>query len=115
LVERPVVVLPDPLGVGELVPRRCDPHRLVTLLEVVRELAMRHQMEGADLHLNPLASAATGCSADRAGAGDPDRARGPTRPRAWTRSTRSRRSTCAAARGARTASPRHRARRRPDP
>src|SRR5262249_26028086 len=51
LVERPVVVLPDASRVRELRPRRRHPHARVALLEVRRQLAMRHQVERADLHV----------------------------------------------------------------
>src|SRR6202008_2641709 len=50
LVECPVVVLAHATRVGELPPRRRHPDGLVALLEVGRELPVRHQMEGADLH-----------------------------------------------------------------
>src|SRR3989442_8358454 len=91
LVEGPVVVLPHARGVGQLPPRRRDPDRFVALLEVVRQLAVRHQVERADLHLNPRASAATGSPSDRSGAAGPGRARGPRPLQAPTPSTRDRR------------------------
>src|SRR5206468_2138193 len=50
LVQRPVVVLADPAGVGKLPPGRCDPDGFVALLEVRGELPVGHQVEGADLH-----------------------------------------------------------------
>src|SRR2546427_9871082 len=53
LVERPVVVLADAAGVGQLPPRRRHPDGFVTLLEVHGQLPVRHQVEGADLHLIP--------------------------------------------------------------
>src|SRR2546430_3676963 len=87
LVERPVVVLPHARGVGQLPPRRRDPDRFVALLEVVRQLAVRHQVERADLHLNPPASAATGCPWRRSAAAGPGRARDPRFPPARSPST----------------------------
>src|SRR5262249_54760583 len=50
LVERPVVVLAHAARVGQLPPGRRHPDGLVALLEVGGQLAIRHQMEGADLH-----------------------------------------------------------------
>src|SRR5205814_3181007 len=53
LVERPVVVLADAAGVGQLPPRRRHPDGFIALLEVHGQLPVRHQVEGADLHLIP--------------------------------------------------------------
>src|SRR5262245_31543844 len=50
LVERPVVVLAHAARIGKLPPGWRHPDRFVTLLEVGGQLAIRHQMEGADLH-----------------------------------------------------------------
>src|SRR5439155_19784051 len=54
LVERPVVVLPHAARVGQLPPRRRHPHGFVALLEIVGQLAVRHQVERADLHGSSL-------------------------------------------------------------
>src|SRR5215813_11451154 len=53
LVDRPIVVLTHAPRVGELPPRRRDPHGLVAGLEVGRQLTMRHEVEHTDLHACP--------------------------------------------------------------
>ena len=57
LVERPVVVLAHAAGVGQLPPWRRHPDGLVALLEVRRQLPVRHQVERADLHAAPFDTA----------------------------------------------------------
>ena len=53
LVERPVVVVADPLRCCQLVERRVDPDRVIALLEVVRQLPVGHQVEHRDFHRGP--------------------------------------------------------------
>ena len=50
LVEGRVVVLADLVGVGDVEPHRIDIGRVVTLLEIRRQIPIRHQMEHADFH-----------------------------------------------------------------
>src|SRR5215472_11633577 len=53
LVDRPIVVLTHAPRVGEIPPRRRDPHGFVAGLEVERQLTMRHEVEHTDLHACP--------------------------------------------------------------
>ena len=50
LIQRPVVVLAHPLRVRQLRPRRVHPHRVVPVLEIIREFPVRHQVEHGYLH-----------------------------------------------------------------
>jgi len=49
-VECRVVVLADFFGVGDVEPDRIDKGRVVTLVEVRRQIPIRHQVEHADFH-----------------------------------------------------------------
>jgi len=53
LVEVPLVVLLDSLGITQLVVRRRDPDALVLLLEVVGQLPIGHQVEEDRFHTSP--------------------------------------------------------------
>src|SRR5262245_56308044 len=53
LVECRVVVLADLVGIGDVKPDGIDIGRVVALLVVARQIAIRHQMEHADLHGAP--------------------------------------------------------------
>jgi hypothetical protein len=50
LIERPVVVLVDLVGISDIEPDGIEVGGFVTLVEIRREVAMRHQVEHADLH-----------------------------------------------------------------
>src|SRR5215510_14308585 len=50
LVECPIVILANACGIRQFVPRRGNPDRLVTLLEIVGQFSMRHEMKRRDLH-----------------------------------------------------------------
>ncbi len=56
LVERPVVILADLLRIGDIEPDRIDIGGLVMLVEIRRQIAIRHQMEHADFHGGSLRS-----------------------------------------------------------
>ena len=50
LVQRPVVVLPDLLCIGQFRPGRVYPDRVVPLLEIRWKVAVRHQVKHRDFH-----------------------------------------------------------------
>jgi hypothetical protein len=50
LIKSPVVVLADLGRIGEFCVWRVDPHRMVALLEIRRQVAIRHQMEHRNFH-----------------------------------------------------------------
>src|SRR4030095_4541884 len=60
LVECPIVILANSCGIRQLVPRRSDPDRLVTLLEIVGQFSMRQEMKRRDLHGTLLTMALSG-------------------------------------------------------
>jgi hypothetical protein len=49
-VERRVVVLADLLRIGDVEPQGIDERRLVVPVEILRQIAIRHEVEHADLH-----------------------------------------------------------------
>ena len=50
LVDRPVVIVSDLVGVAVFPPRRIDPSRSKPPGEIVRQVAIRHEMKHRDLH-----------------------------------------------------------------
>ena len=54
LVERPVVILAHLLRIGDVEPDRIDVSGLVMLVEIRRQIAIRHQVEHADFHGGPF-------------------------------------------------------------
>ena len=55
-IQRPVVVLAHLLRIGDVEPDRIDVGGLVLLVEIRRQVAIRHQMEHADFHGGSLRS-----------------------------------------------------------
>ena len=55
-VERPVVILAHLLRIGDVEPDRIDVGGLVMLVEIRRQIAIRHQVEHADFHGGSLQS-----------------------------------------------------------
>jgi hypothetical protein len=53
LVERRVVELADPVGIGDIEPDRIDISRIVPPLEIGRQVSIRHQVEHAEFHCKP--------------------------------------------------------------
>src|SRR4029450_1587062 len=60
LVECPIVILANSCGIRQFVPWRSDPDRLVTLLEIVGQFSMRHEMKRRNFHGTLLPRALSG-------------------------------------------------------